>query len=284
MPKIGLVTDSTCDLLPSELAEMDVVAVPLKVLFGNESYLDWIELAPEEFYAKLKSDPVLPKTSQPSPADFAETYRKLADEGCEGIVSFHLSAALSGTFESAVMAAADAPIPVRVIDTKTVCQGLGAIVRRAVEARDAGLDLDAVTARIEETAASTRIFFVLDTLEYLVKGGRAGKAQGLAASLLNIKPVLTVNTDGIIEPFKKIKGRHKAISEIVAHVVEDARENGPMIVTILHACTPESAEALKADLLASGAEIEVESIGLVGAVIGTYAGQGAIGVAYHPRG
>ncbi len=283
MPKIGLVTDSTCDLLPSELSAMDVRMVPLKVLFGDETYLDWVELAPEEFYAKLEAASTLPKTSQPSPAEFLDAYTALAEEGCEGIVSIHLSAALSGTYESAMLACADSPIPVHVIDSKTVCQALALVVRRAVEARDAGLSLDDVASKAQEVADSMRIYFVLDTLDYLVKGGRAGKAQGLAAALLNIKPVLTINDEGIVEPFKKVKGRNKAISEIVAHVVEDARANGPMVATVLHGCSPEIAETIKADLLAADAGIEVESIGLVGSVIGTYTGQGAIGVAYYPK-
>lgn len=284
MSRVGIVTDSTCDLYPSELAELGVTLVPLKVLFGEESYLDWIELEPEEFYRKLKAFPGLPKTSQPSPADFLAAYTKLAEEGCEGIVSIHLSAALSGTFQSAEMAAVDSPIPVHLIDTKKVAQALGLVVRAACEARDAGQGVDEVAAYAREVASKTRLYFVLDTLDYLVKGGRAGKATGLAASLLNIKPVLDVNADGIIEPFKKVKGRKKAIAELAAHVAEDARENGHMRVALLHACAPEGAEEMRAALVAQGADVTIETTGLVGSVVGTYAGPDALGVAYYPEG
>jgi DegV family protein with EDD domain len=285
MTKVGIVTDSTCDLEPADLEKLGVELVPLKVLFADgSSHLDWVEMRPAEFYEKLRVQTELPKTSQPSPADFLSVYRRLAAEGCEGIVSIHLTAALSGTFQSATLAAEDSPVPVRALDTKKVSQALGLVVKAACEARAAGLDTDAVAARAEEVASNMRLFFVLDTLDYLVKGGRAGKAQGLAASLLNIKPVLDMNADGIIEPFKKVKGRKKAIAELAAHVAEDARENGRMRAAILHACTANCGADLVDELTAAGADIELEGIGLVGSVVGNYAGPDALGIAYYPEG
>ena len=285
MTKVGIVTDSTCDLEPEELVALGVELVPLKVLFADgASYLDWVEMRPAEFYEKLKAATELPKTSQPSPADFLAVYRKLAEQGCEGIVSIHLSAALSGTMQSAILAAADSPVPVRVVDTKKVSQALGLVVKAACEARDAGLDADAVAERAEAVSAGMRLYFVLDTLHYLVKGGRAGKAQGLAASLLNIKPVLDVNAEGIIEPFKKVKGRKKAIAELAAQVAEDARQNGRLRAAVLHACTANCASDLIAELESSGADIDLVGVGLVGSVVGNYAGPDAIGVAYYPVG
>jgi len=129
-----------------------------------------------------------------------------------------------------------------------------------------------------------RLFFVLDTLDYLLKGGRAGKAQGLAASLLNIKPVLEVNAEGIIEPFKKVKGRKKALAEIATHVAEDAKANGRMRLAVLHACAEDRGAELLSNIEATGADVEFESVGLVGAVVGTYTGREAVGVAYYPIG
>lgn len=284
MPQVGIVTDSTCDLSPKELESLGVTLVPLKVMFGEETFFDWVELEPTEFYKKLAESSVLPKTSQPTPAEFTSAYEALAEKGCDTIVSIHLTSALSGTISSATMAAKTSPVPVHVIDTHKVTQALGLVVKAAVEARDAGLDGDAVAARATAVSASMRLYFVLDTLEYLVKGGRAGKAQGLAASLLNIKPVLDMNEEGIIEPFKKVKGRKKAIAELVAHVKEDAAKNGRMRLTLLHACAPELLEELRIEVEASGADVEVESTGLVGAVVGTYAGPRAVGCAYYPIG
>ncbi len=281
MPRIGIVTDSTCDLAPEWLADNDVKMVPLKVLFGEESHLDWIDMTPEQFYAKLKTSPMLPKTSQPSPADFAGVYADLAEQGCTEIVSIHLSAALSGTFESATMAAADSPVPVRIVDTKSASQATALSVRAAVDVRDAGGSAEEVEATARETAESCKLYFVLDTLEYLVKGGRAGKATGLAASVLNIKPVLTFSDEGTVEPFKKVKGLKKAMIVLAAQVAEDS-ENGTVALTIMHGAAPHLADGMRASLDLAGADYELVSVGSVGAVIGTYAGPGAVGVAYHP--
>lgn len=281
MAKVGIVCDSTCDMGPQWLAENDVIMVPLKVLFGETTFLDWIDLSPEAFFAKLKAAPTLPKTSQPSPAEFAAVYQSLADAGCDEIVSIHLTAALSGTHESAMLASASSPIPVRVIDTLTVTAASALVVRAALAARAAGGDAAAIEAAARKVVTSDRLLFALDTLEYLVKGGRAGKAQGLAASLLNIKPVLTFNDEGIIEPFKKVKGTKKALSEIAAQVAEDSAK-GRVRVAFLHSLAPSLVDDLRAALDEAGADYEVEGVHEVGAVIGTYAGPGAIGIAYYP--
>lgn len=283
MPRVGIVTDSTCDLGPDALAALDVRMVPLKVLFGDQTFLDWVELQPDAFYEKLAASPQLPKTSQPSPAEFLEVYRQLAEQGCESIVSIHLSGVLSGTLSSALMAADDSPIKVHVIDTKCLSHGLGLIVKSAVAAREEGLDGDAIAAKVMAVSESTRILFVLDTLEYLVKGGRAGKAQGLAAAVLNIKPVLTVNHEGIIEPYKKVKGRRRALVEMAQAAAAFAAEHGPLRAAVLHGCLDDEGAGLIAEIEATGADIEIVSAGPIGSVIGTYAGPQALGLAYHPR-
>jgi DegV family protein with EDD domain len=255
--------------------------VPLKVLFGDTTYLDWVDMAPERFYGKLATASELPKTSQPSPAEFSAVYQKLADEGCDGIVSIHLTAPLSGTIESATLAASTAPIPVRVVNTRVVTAGEALVIDAALEARAGGGDLDAIEAAALAVVDSLRLLFALDTLDYLVKGGRAGKAQGLAASILNIKPVLTFNEEGIIEPFKKVKGTKKAIAEIAAEVAA-ASQAVPVRCGVLHSQAPELADELVAALEAAGAHYRIDHTVSVGAVIGTYAGPGAVGIAYYP--
>lgn len=281
MSRVGIVCDSTSDLEPAWYDLHDVAMVPLKVLFGDETFLDWVDFAPAEFYERLIAATQLPKTSQPSPAEFAAAYARLAESGCDQIVSIHLTGALSGTFESATMAANDSAVPVHVIDTKTVSQATALVVKAAVEARDAGADAAEIARVAQQVADDVTLFFVLDTLEYLVKGGRAGKAQGLAASVLNIKPILTFNSDGIIEPFKKVKGTRKAIAELARHMAADALANGRLRVSTLSACTPELAEELRAALDTAGVDYEFESVGLIGSVIGTYAGPRAVGCAYY---
>jgi len=284
MPKVGIVTDSTCDLPPAELDALGVTMVPLTVHFGDRTYRDWIDLKPDDFYPRLATSPTLPTTSQPSPADFTTAYVDLAEKGIDEIVAVTLSSALSGTYESAMLGAKDAPVPVRVVDTKRASQGAGLVVKAAVEARDAGADAAAVETRATEVARSSRLFFLLDTLDYLVKGGRAGKATGLAASLLNIKPVLEVNADGIIEPYKKVRGRQQAIATLAQTVADDSKQHGRMRLALLHACNPVDAEEVERAILAAGADVEFDSHGVIGAVIGVYTGPGAVGVAYYPVG
>jgi DegV family protein with EDD domain len=283
MPKVGLVTDSTCDIEPADLAALGVEMVPLTVHFGDEHFADWVDLRPEEFYPRLAAASSLPTTSQPSPAAFAETYAKLAEQGVEEIVVITLSAALSGTYESAMLASKDAPVNVRVVDGRKASIGTGLIVLAALEARDAGKSAAEVEARAIEVAEASRLFFLLDTLEFLVKGGRAGKATGLAASLLNIKPVLEVNADGIIEPFKKVRGRSQAIAALAQHVAEESKKLGKLRVALLHAALEGEAEELEAALKAAGADIEIVICSVIGAVIGTYTGPGAVAVAYYPE-
>lgn len=281
MARVGLVCDSTCDLGPEWLAAHDVAMVPLRVLFGDDAYRDWIDLTPQEFYAKLKASPVLPKTSQPSPADFGEAYARLAAGGAEQIVVITLSAPLSGTFESATLAAADASVPVRVVDSRSASQGTGLVVKAAIWARDTGASAEEIEARALETASQVHLYFVVEDLQYLVKGGRAGRAQALAASLLNIKPVLHLGGDGVVEPYKKVKGMRGAIEEMAARVAADS-EAAPMLVTILSGGTKALEDQMRAALDASGARYTIESVGVVGAVIGTYTGPEVVGVAYHP--
>lgn len=283
MPRIAIVTDSTCDLGPAALAARDVTMVPLKVHFGDETFRDWTDLTPEQFYPRLRAAAQLPTTSQPTPGEFAEVYQRLADEGAEGIVSIHLSAKLSGTCESAIMAASTAPVPVRVVDTTFVSCGMDFAIDAACAVRDAGGYLDAVEKAAADLASKTELFFVLDTLDYLVKGGRAGRSQGMAAALLNIKPVLQV-IGGVIEPFKKSKGTNKAIREMAEHVADRAKKLGPLHVVVVHAVAQNLADELSNAIRSTGAEIATLSCDEIGAVIGTHVGPRAVGVAYAPAG
>lgn len=281
MPRIAVVTDSTCDMGPAALAAKGIEMVSLKVLFGDEEFLDWVDFTPATFYPKLRASAQLPTTSQPTPADFMAVYKRLAAEGFDGIVSIHISAKLSGTYESAMLAAKESPIPVRVVDSTFVSGAMTFPIEAALAARNAGGDLDAVEKAALDTIGSTRLFFVLDTLDYLVKGGRAGKAQGMAAALLNIKPVLEVK-DGIIQPFKKSKGTVKAIREMAEHVADEAKKLGALEVVIIHAVAENLADELANAIRSTGTPIESISFDEIGSVIGTHVGPRALGVAYKP--
>lgn len=281
MHRIAVVTDSTCDLGPRALAERGVTMVPLKVHFGDETLRDWTDITPTEFYPRLRSAAQLPTTSQPTPGEFADVYHRLATEGAEGIVSIHLSAKLSGTVESAIMAASTAPVPVRVVDTAFVSGAMGFAIDDACAARDADGYLDAVEKAALAAAAKTELFFVLDTLDYLVKGGRAGRAQGLAASLLSIKPVLQV-TGGVIVPFKKPKGTNKAIREMAQHVAERSKKLGALRVVVINAVAENLADELANAIRSAGTNIAEMSCAEIGATIGTHVGPRTVAVAYMP--
>jgi len=281
MTKTAIVCDSTCDLGLEYFAKNDVAMVPLKVLIDGTTYLDWTELAPIRFFELLASVKQLPTTSQPSPADFKTVYETLAARGVEGIVSVHLTSSLSGTIQSATIAASEVDVDVRIVDTHLVTQGAGLVVRAAVQARDSGGDVDTVEAAAQRATQETRFLFVLDTLEYLIKGGRAGKATGLAASLLNIKPILTFNDEGIIEPFKKVKGLSKAL-QLIAEEVATVSAGRQVEVAPVHAVRPDNAKLLMDALDASGVDYVAHPIGEIGSVIGTYAGPGAVGLAFRP--
>jgi DegV family protein with EDD domain len=282
MPETGIVCDSTCDLGPAWLEEHGARMVPLAVYFGDEEYRDWVDLTPDEFYTKLEGSQVLPRTSQPSPSDFTAAYTELAGQGCSQIVSIHLSAKVSGTVQSATIAADESPVPARIVDTRLVSQATALVLRAALDARDAGSSADEIERVAAETSAATRLFFVLDTLEYLVKGGRAGKAQGLAASMLNIKPILTFTPEGEVGPYKRVRGQRGALQELADFVAQDTAARGRMRASFLYANDASLPERLGAALLEAGAELDIVSTGHVGAVIGTYAGPRAVGIAYHP--
>jgi DegV family protein with EDD domain len=279
---VGLVTDSTCDLSPDDLALLGVEMVPLTVHFGDDHYRDWIDIEPTDFYRRLAAARQLPTTSQPSPADFSAAFDRLAQQGRDSVVVLTISSGLSGTYQSASIAAMDAPIPVHVVDTRRASLAVALLVQAAAEARDSGKDAVAIEALCGRLASSSRLYFLLDTLEYLVKGGRAGRAAGLAASLLDIKPVLDVNADGVVEPFKKVRGRQQALGALVTHVAEDVAKLGAVRMAVLHGADEARSAQLEAALRESVPNAEIVLNGIIGPVIGTYTGPGALGVAYYP--
>ncbi len=280
MPRIGFVTDSTADLDPAYYDEHDVVMVPLAVRFGKESYLDWVEMRPETFYQALAASEVLPKTSQPSAQQFIEAYDRLARR-CDSIISLHLSAALSGTVQSAEIAARQADVPVTVIDTKLASLGIALVLDEALKARSGGASHDDLVEIISRRSSSVSTLFYVDTLRYLEKGGRIGKAAALVGSLLKIRPILQLGEDGIVAPYKKVKGTQRVYAELVQAVADHAA-GGPVKIALVHAANPESLQRLKRLLDEKGIAFDVVFESYVGSVIGTYLGPGAFGLIFCP--
>jgi DegV family protein with EDD domain len=274
MQRIAIVTDSTADLPLSYYEENDVTMVPLTVRFGNDSYKDWIEMPPDVFYKKMRGIEELPKTSQPPVQEFFDAYSRYRNY--DHIISVHISSKLSGTSQVASIAAQSSPAPVTIIDSKYTSAGLGMLVKKLVEARDNHLGFDDMLKEVQHIIDSASLIFYVDTLKYLELGGRIGKAAALAGSLLDIKPILMLE-DGIVSPLKKLRGKKKALREMIAHI-GDLNENKKMNLILLKADNNQLLEDLKSGLDDSGIVFNSVSTSRIGCVVGTYTGPDAVGL------
>jgi DegV family protein with EDD domain len=271
----AIVLDSTADFPEAPQRFPNWRVVPLYVNFGTESFRDGVDLSAAEFYERLKTSTELPTTSQPTPRDFLATYEDLG--GYERIYSLHLPAKLSGTIQSAATAAAElGGDKVRLVDTGTASAGI-ALLGLAIQRRlDEGTTDDAIDALIERYKAEHGMLFTVDTLEFLARGGRIGRAKAFAGELLHVKPILSIK-DGEVVPVKRVRGARKAFQEFVVAVQTQTRDEPALRFGIAHAAAPEKAAELEkmARDLRPQAQIEIET--LLGAVVGTHAGPGAVG-------
>jgi DegV family protein with EDD domain len=269
----AIVLDSTADFpeAPERFANWRVV--PLYVLFGDESYRDYVELSPAEFYARLRTADMLPTTSQPTPGDFLETYEELA--AYERIYSLHISAVLSGTYQSATTAAAELGDKVRTVDSESASAAiamLGLAVQRRLERGTTDEEIDALVQRFRAQAG---LIFTVDTLEFLRRGGRIGRASAWAGQLLHVKPLLTIKRE--VVPLKRVRGNTKAMQEFVSQFTSETVDAPTLKVGIVHADAPERAEQLKKMVHGERPQAEVEIVTTLGAVVGTHGGPGTVG-------
>ncbi|NLE74453.1 MAG: DegV family protein [Actinobacteria bacterium] len=267
-----ILVDSTADMPDDLAADPNVSMIPLLVRFGDESYRDWIDITPPVFYKKLRAAKELPTTSLPSVGEFTDTYKQLKS-AWDNVFSIHLSAKISGTIGSATVAA-EAFSGVTVIDSGICSSGVSLLVKRLLHKLDEGIDYADFMAYVEWFKRERGMLFLLDTLEYIAKGGRIGRAASLAGSLLSIKPILTFS-DGLVTPFKKARGERKALQLIVDTFLEQTKPGSPVYIAIGHGDAPEKADELLKMLEATDREIVLSCIGYVGSVIGTYGGPGS---------
>ncbi len=271
----AIVVDSTADFPEAPQRFPNWRVVPLYVRFGEESYRDYVELEPEEFYARLRTASETPTTSQPTPGDFLATYEELG--GYERILSLHIAAKLSGTIESARAAAQVlGGDRVRAIDSQSASAAiamLGLAIQRRLERGTSDEEVDALVERYRD---ETGLLFTVDTLEYLARGGRIGRARAWAGELLNIKPILSIR-DGEVLPVKRVRGNRKAFLEF-ASAFEAATSDVPTLrAGIAHAEAPERAEALVELVGRSRPQAEIELVTTLGPVVGAHAGPGTVG-------
>jgi fatty acid kinase fatty acid binding subunit len=271
----AIVLDSTADFPDGPRRFPTWRIVPLYVRFGDKSFRDYEELAPGEFYERLRRATVSPTTSQPTPGDFLAAYEKLA--GYARVLSLHIPEKMSGTVESARRAAEDlGDGRVRVIDSGSVSAGL-AMLALAVQRRlERGTTDEEVDELVERFRRDSHVIWTVDTLEFLTKGGRIGKAAAMAGTLLNIKPILGIE-DGEVVPLKRVRGAHKAFLEFAKAFEEGSRDTPTLRIGIAHADAPDRLAALRelAARVRPRAAIDVET--MLGAVVGTHAGPGAVG-------
>jgi DegV family protein with EDD domain len=272
----AIVLDSTADFPDAQTRFPNFRIVPLYVRFGDESFRDYVDITPDEFYARLTTVAELPTTSQPTPADFLAVYEELAPH-YEHILSVQISSTLSGTFASAEAAAQLlGGGKVRVIDSRTVAASLALVaigIQQLLERGTTDEEIDAFVARYRDRH---RLLFTVNTLEYLAKGGRIGRAAAFAGNLLNVKPILTIR-DGEVVPLKRVRGNHKAFAEF-RELFESTTTDSPRLqIGIAHAAAPERMEALRELVERVRPKARIEIATTLGAVVGTHAGPGTVG-------
>jgi DegV family protein with EDD domain len=272
---IHLVTDSTADISPSDAQALGVHVVPLIVRFGNEQFRDGVDIDPDAFYDKLEHTDVHPTTSQPSPDVFATLYTRLLADPQDSVVGLHISSKLSGTLQSATLAAKDFDAPrIHLVDTESVSGGLQLLVRAALDDIKAGDDAQTVAAKTTQRRGKVTILVLLDTLTYLHRGGRVGRAQAFVGGLLNVKPLIAVQ-DGEVVPLARPRSRGKGIDMIV----ERLRACAPVrSLAEFHAAAAESMGALQTQITAAVPGV-TPIRGRIGPVVGAYSGPGGLGVA-----
>lgn len=274
----AILVDSTADLPDHLAADPNVNMIPLTVYFGDEAYKDWVEMKPAEFYQRLATAPELPRTSQPSAGAFLDEYKRLLAQ-YQRVYSVHLSAHFSGTIASAEVARAQVD-GVKVVDSQLATGGIALLVDRILERIDRGTTEAELDAYIERFQREKVFYFLPTTLDQLYKGGRIGRASHLVGGLLNIKPVLIID-EGVIDVYKKVRGVRQALEVMRDGLLEHTQPGSTVFVSLSHGLNEPVLGQLRG--LVEGItdrDIQIRLTSVVGAVIGTYVGPGAVSLCF----
>ena len=273
---IALITDSTSDIPADWKRQYEIATVPLTIIFGDEQYLDGVDLLAEEFYDRLLKDPRHPTTSQPTPKAFLEAYRQAAARGAEEILVITISSAMSGTIESARQVAAESSIPVHIVDSKSNSMGLGWQVIAAARAQESGGGLEAMLAAAERARKNMAYYISLDTIEYLSKGGRISEAARFLNSVLQIKPLIYVKHDtGTVGASMPARSRKSALEGMYKEFFRHVNPSKPMHITVLHNAALPEAESIAERVQSEYAPKEL-CISIVSPVLGVHTGPRAV--------
>ena len=277
---IKIVTDSTADLPAMLTKELDVTVVPVYLRFGDNVYRDRVDISEDEFYQRLLHDPVHPNTTQPTPQDFASIYDKLSEEA-DGIISIHVASKLSGTYNSALQGKAmiTKGCPIEIIDSQTVSIAIGLIVIQASKMVRSGMSLQKIVEEIGQIVPKVHLLILFDTLKYLAKGGRIGKAKALLGSALSVRPLLTVR-DGELVPSGQVRTRSKGMDRLL-DFVKNATDIQDLAV--LHSTSPDEAQAL-VERTSSIFSKEHTILARLGPALGVHGGSGILAIALREKG
>jgi len=280
MAKIGIVSDTTCDVPKEYIDKLNIITVPLSIIFGKESFRDdGIEITTEQFYEKLKQTESLPTTAQPSPGDFIKTYENILKDH-DGIISIHISKKMSGTIASAEMAKKEFDQDkINIIDSELVHMPLGFLVMKAAELANEGKDADEIVKGVMDFKSKLKVLFVPSTLEYLKKGGRIGRSKALLASLLEIKPILTLNL-GEVSPFKNTRRWNQAKTELINSMDSMIDNPSDMVVSICDSDNKPDRDEL-GERIKNKFNPKKMILGDIGAIVGTHLGPGGIGITFY---
>jgi DegV family protein with EDD domain len=275
---VKIVTDTVSSLPLHVAEEHDIPMLPQIIIFGEKSYRDDTEMDTQTFLERLRASPVLPKTAAPPPALYTPIFEQLVAEG-HTVICLHPSAELSGTVRSATVAAQDFPdADIRVVDTRTVAGPLATMVLLAAQWAREGVDADTIVARVHGLVTRQRVYFAVDTLEYLHKGGRIGGAQALVGGVLHVKPILTLR-DGRVEPMEQQRTKRRALARLRELVLEECPHSADAHLCLMHADAEADAQSLAAEFAATLGLSEVP-IYLVPPAIVVHAGPGVVGVGF----
>jgi DegV family protein with EDD domain len=279
---IKVVTDSTNYLPPDEIERLDIRVVPLNVHFGEDRvFQEGVTLNNDQFYAMLAGSPELPTTSQPSPGQFLDVFSELSSAGHD-VLCLVISSRLSGTYQSALDAKRMLPdANIVVIDTFSTATPLGLMVVTAAEMAAEGRTMDEIIARMEQMREDMRVYFVVDTLEYLQRGGRIGAAAAFLGTLLKVKPILMLD-EGVVKPLDKVRSKRKAIQRLLSELESYVSPGQPVQAIAMHAQALDEARELEAEVR-SRFNCRRTLFGEVGPVIGTHTGPGLLGAAICPE-
>ncbi|MED1439347.1 DegV family protein [Aeribacillus composti] len=278
--KVRIVTDSTADLDKNILEEYNIEVVPLTYTLNGVSYTDGIDFEPAEFIEKMMESAEIPKSSQPSPIHFKEVYDRLHAEGFQ-VLSIHMSGKLSGTVRAAQQGASLTGGEVTVIDSNYISSALGFQVIEAAKMAKKGAMLDKIISHIEQVRKNTFLYVSVDTLEHLQKGGRIGKGKALLGSLLNIKPIASLQ-DGIFTPITKVRSHSQVVKFFMKQLIQDIKDRDLLRIGVAHANALDLALRLKEELLKITTADKID-ICTTTPIISIHTGKGALGVSYYVK-